>query len=298
MSDIKLFSVGKSGPHELSAKYVNVERSLQTHIETHMETFFGVRFLASEYSTSKVHSGRIDSLGLDENGCPVIFEYKRASNENVISQGLFYLDWLMDHRPTFKLLVMEKLDKKSADNIEWSTPRLICIAGDFKKYDEHAVLQINRNIELVRYRKYSKGLILFELINATTTQNSLAADNGKPVKHVGQHLAEAGAELRDLFESVKAYIEELGDDVQMRELKHYFAFKRIRNFACVEVHKKKRNLLLYLRVDPKGVNLEKGFTRDVGNIGHSGTGDLEVSVTSREDFEKAKDLILKSYEGS
>jgi hypothetical protein len=47
----------------------------------------GVRFLASEFVTS--NGGRIDTLGLDENGCPVvILEYKRASNENVINQGL------------------------------------------------------------------------------------------------------------------------------------------------------------------------------------------------------------------
>jgi hypothetical protein len=34
----------------------------------------------------------------DENGSPVIFEYKRSVNENVINQGLFYLNWLLDHR--------------------------------------------------------------------------------------------------------------------------------------------------------------------------------------------------------
>ena len=40
----------------------------------------------------------MDTLGLDENGCPVIIEYKRATNVNVIKQGLFYLDWLVTHR--------------------------------------------------------------------------------------------------------------------------------------------------------------------------------------------------------
>ncbi|MPN36228.1 hypothetical protein SDC9_183737 [bioreactor metagenome] len=54
-----------------------------------MPTFLGVTFLKSEYTTS--NGGRIDSLGIDENNCPVIFEYKRVSNENVINQGLFYL---------------------------------------------------------------------------------------------------------------------------------------------------------------------------------------------------------------
>jgi CheY-like chemotaxis protein len=40
----------------------------------------------------------MDSLGIDENGSPVIVEYKRSTNENVINQGLFYLNWLMGHR--------------------------------------------------------------------------------------------------------------------------------------------------------------------------------------------------------
>ena len=55
--------------------------------EKNLEALLGVRFLASEFTTS--NGGRIDTLGLDENGCPVILEYKRASNENVINQGLF-----------------------------------------------------------------------------------------------------------------------------------------------------------------------------------------------------------------
>ncbi|CAM5642563.1 Transporter OS=Streptomyces pilosus OX=28893 GN=GCM10010280_11750 PE=4 SV=1 [Streptomyces pilosus] len=41
-----------------------------------METLLDVRFLATEYSTGPVHGGWIDLLGLDENGSPVIVEYK------------------------------------------------------------------------------------------------------------------------------------------------------------------------------------------------------------------------------
>jgi len=74
----------------------------------------------------------------------------------------------MDHKAEFKLLVMEKIGKDVADKIEWSMPRLLCIAVDFTKFDEYAVKQINRNIELIRYKKYGDDLILFELVNATT----------------------------------------------------------------------------------------------------------------------------------
>ena len=77
----------------------------------------GVRFLATEYSTGKTHAGRIDSLGIDENGSPVILEYKRSSGENVINQGLFYLDWLMDHKAEFELLVLKKYGQQVSDTI-------------------------------------------------------------------------------------------------------------------------------------------------------------------------------------
>ncbi|HOM73121.1 MAG TPA: DUF91 domain-containing protein, partial [Armatimonadota bacterium] len=144
MSDIKLFNIEKEPIRELKSKSVALEKSLQTLIEKHLEDFLGIRFLASEYSTGAKHGGRIDTLGLDENGCPVVIEYKRAVNENVVMQGLFYLNWLMDHRGDFKLLVMDRLGNNVAESIVWGMPRLLCIAGDFTKYDEHAVQQMGR----------------------------------------------------------------------------------------------------------------------------------------------------------
>ena len=131
-----------------------IEKSLQIQFEANLEVLLGVRFLATEYSTGPVHGGRIDTLGLDEDGSPVIIEYKRAVNENVINQGLYYLDWLMDHKKEFQWLVMERLGGDAANKVEWSAPRLICIAGDFTRYDGHAVKQIPRNIELLRYRRF------------------------------------------------------------------------------------------------------------------------------------------------
>jgi predicted transport protein len=304
MSDIKLFRIQNDEVLELAGRSASVEKSLQNQMEAHLETFLGVRFLATEYSTGKTHGGRIDTLGVDENGCPVIIEYKRAMNENVINQGLFYLDWLMDHKAEFILLVMKKLGKEVSDAIEWSSPRLLCIAGDFTKYDEHAVQQINRNKELIRYRRYGDDLLLLELVNATTAVVAYP-DSEKPIKPgknpyktVTEYLAQAKQEQKDLYEEVKAYLLALGDDVQFKILKFYFAFKRIKNFACVEVHTGTGKLLLYVKVAPESIDLEKGFTRDVKKTGHFGTGDLEITIGSMADFEKAKPLLLKSYEAS
>ena len=92
MSDIKLFRLSDNQITELAGQAIQVEESLQSLFEANLENLLGVKFLASEYSTSPVHGGRIDTLGIDEDGSPVIVEYKRAINENVVSQGLFYFD--------------------------------------------------------------------------------------------------------------------------------------------------------------------------------------------------------------
>lgn len=300
MSDIKLFHIANNQVSELEGQSVAVEKSLQALIERHLDTFLGVRFLASEYHTGKTHGGRIDTLGIDENGCPVIIEYKRSLNENVINQGLFYLDWLLDHKAEFTLLVMNRIGKQASDAIEWLSPRLLCIAGDFTKYDVHAVQQINRNIELIRYRRYGKELLLLELVNATTTQtieNDVIVKGVKgSVKTVSDYLDQAKDDLRDRFESLKSFLLALGDDVQMKTLKHYFAFKRFKNFACIEIHPQSAKILVYVKVNPDTVDLEEGFTRDVRNIGHYGTGELEITISSDADIERASSLLIKSYE--
>jgi predicted transport protein len=304
MSDIKIFRLTGETVTELEGRSAEIEKSLQTLIEKNLETFLGVRFLASEYSTGKTHGGRIDTLGIDENGCPVIIEYKRAINENVINQGLFYLDWLMDHKAEFKLMTLETFGKGTADIIEWSSPRLVCIAGDFTKYDSHAVQQINRNIELIRYRHYGKDLLLFDLVNATMAQTIQIGEEKKAgkgavkYKTVSEFYEQADTELKDRYEALKAFMMALGDDVQLATMKFYFAFKRIKNFACVEIHPQTRNLLVFVKVNPDSVDLEKGkgFLRDVRKIGHFGTGDLQITLKSPDDFERAKPYIVKSYE--
>ena len=306
MGDIKLFKLNKNNVIEIASRSAEVEKSLQNLMEQNLDVFLGVKFLSTEYSTGKTHSGRIDTLGIDENGCPVIIEYKRAMNENVINQGLFYLDWLMDHKAEFELLTINKLDKDSANSIEWSSPRLICIAGDFTKYDIHAVHQINRNIELMRYSHFGNDLLLLELVNSTTAStlsdnSSKKAGKGK-VKYptVSDLLKKADKELTNRYEKIKEYLFALGDDVQLKELKYYFAFKRIKNFACIEVHPQSRKMLVFVKIDPDTVDLKKhkGFLRDVREIGHFGTGDLELTISSDEDFDNAKSLLKESYNAS
>nr|WP_244977239.1 DUF5655 domain-containing protein [Deinococcus humi] len=94
------------------------------------------------------------------------------------------------------------------------------------------------------------------------------------------------------------FVLSLGDDIQLKTLKQYFAYRRLKNFVCVVPGPARGELWLYLRLDPTTVPLGDGFTRDVRNIGHWATGDLEVTIRNDADVEKAKELIQRAYEQS
>lgn len=298
MADLRLFSI-KKDVVELTPKKVSLEKELQTLIENNLQTFFGVTFLKSEYA---ITNGRMDSIGIDENNCPVIIEYKRSVNENVINQGLFYLDWLLDHKANFQLLVEEVLGKEKSGNIDWSMPCVICIANDFTKFDEHAVNQMQRNIKLVKYRKFDNDLIALELLNApqvkpiTDDNNSVSNINKKQksIKDLSQSLADADETIKNLYATVQNYIMAQGDNITENQLKRYVAYKKIKNFLCVVVYQS--SVVLYLNINPDDVKLIPNCVEDVRNKGHWGTGDLRVFLKNIDDFEKYKYLIDKSYE--
>lgn len=314
MSDIKLFRYNKETAQELSGRSALVERELHDLIEKHMACFLGVRFVAHEYTTGKNHRGRIDSLGLDENNCPVIIEYKRHTNENVINQGLFYLDWLRDHKAEFKLLVMERFGNKVADALEWNGTRVLCIAGDFTKFDEHAVAQMGRSIELIRYKYFADDLLMLEWVNPVVNETAKRASRVLPVidevtissgtqtinrdgdsSEDATSIADAMPEsVRLLYDELSTFIVSLGDDINVKELRLYFAFMRLKNFVCVQPMSNK--LKLWVKLNPDTVTLEKGFTADFRNKGHWGTGDLQVMVSDAASLEKAKPLIERAYQ--
>ena len=91
------------------------------------------------------------------------------------------------------------------------------------------------------------------------------------------------------------YVKSLGDDVQPKELKLYMAFKRLKNFATVVLARK--GILLYLHLDPAQVVKTLKNVRDVSNIGHWGTGEVEITLTSMKEFEEVKPLLGAAYDG-
>ncbi|MGJ5751636.1 putative transport protein [Streptomyces puniciscabiei] len=293
MSGLKLFHTINGGVAEVTPRLAEVEADVQDLIEAHMETMLGVRFLASEYVIDCVDGGRIDSLGLDENNAPVVVEYKRSTDAGVINQGLYYMSWLMAHKDAFRNLVRDRLGAPAASQILWSAPRLICIAGDFTRYDAHAVREHRRSIDLVRYRFFGNDHIGLETVASVTGHSATTKRVRRRAAGLPPARSQGGA-LAELAEAADEVLLGLGDGITRVQRKQYAAYQRLRNFACV-CPPQQTKLLVYLKADPKKVDLIPGFTRDVTGLGHHGTGDLEVQLRTERDLERAQELFRLSY---
>ena len=160
MTELMMFRRDADGRDvELAGSTVALEVELQRRVEAGMEQMLGIRFLASEYPTGPWHRGRIDTLGLDENGSPVVIEYKKGSDSGVMSQAVSYLSWLDSAHHEFEALVKEELGAEAAESIDWRRPRMVCIAAGFSHHDRVAVHRLPERIDLVRYRVFDGGLL-------------------------------------------------------------------------------------------------------------------------------------------
>jgi predicted transport protein len=274
------------------------EKSLQRLIEANLETLFGVRFVATEFATGQKHRGRIDTLGLDQDGSAVIIEYKLTSNENVMNQGLFYLDWLLDHRGDFELAARSQLGEI---DVTWTAPRLILLASSFSRYDQYAVNRIDERIELWTYTLYEGDLLSVELLSseevpspkAVSSTTKRKAERAQPVKpgfDLTHHHAKMSATTRNMFELLQREILDLGDDVTERVMNHYVGYRRLKNFCEIVGQRKKLNVFI-----DGPVQDSSGICEDVSGIGHWGTGSLRATVASESDVVTLLPLITSAY---
>jgi predicted transport protein len=102
---------------------------------------------------------------------------------------------------------------------------------------------------------------------------------------------------RDLYSELNDSLTAWGE-VEVAQLWHYIAYRRLVNRATVVFRPKHSVILVYLRLDPDSVDLEEGFSRDMRGVGHLGTGDLEVRVASAEDLDKVGPLIRRAFEAA
>lgn len=200
-----LFKINGSTVKKIISKSLDLEKNIQSLFEVNMDELLNITFLAHEYSTS--FGGRIDSFGIDKDGSPCIIEYKKGQNENVINQGLSYLYWLLDHKADFEKICQ---NKNVNIKIDWDSPRVICVAESYNKFDLDTVKILPINVELWRYRIYDENILFLETENFQNIKVSTSSilkknkqDKEKQtvqkIYSVDNHTEKASEEIKSLF---------------------------------------------------------------------------------------------------
>lgn len=115
------------------------------------------------------------------------------------------------------------------------------------------------------------------------------------VQLLNKFLDQVDPDLRTRFETLRTFLLGLGSDVEMLLLKKYIAFIRPANFACIEIRAQSNSLVVYLKSNLQNIPVGTDFARDVSEVGHYGTGNVELTIRNDDDLEKAKPLLRESY---
>ena len=297
-----LFKVSENKITQEEIKQFNNERELQRLCESNLEELFQVKFIATEFPFADEYTGRLDTIGLDFDGNPVIIEYKFDKNQAVLSQALFYMDWLVNHKGDFELAAKNKLGLNT--QIKWDNPKMILVAQDYNKYDKYAVNQIGYDIYLYKYIYYKSGSLYLENINVQDNKKYHLRDNTNShneseEKYIRKeyefdyHLSKGNDEVQSLLKELHEKIIGISDQIEIRYPGLYIAYRTTRNFA--EVHILKNKITVYVLKanyeDPEN-KLEKVPES------YQWTVDQRIDITNKKELDYAYNIICKSYEST
>ena len=290
-----IFKTENSKLKKLSTLSISKEKELQTLVENNLSEVLEMYLLASEYTTT--FGGRIDTLAVDYTGAPVIIEYKKSRNDNVINQGLSYLRWLQAQKVEFfEMLLIKNLGQAVASKIDvdWKNPRVICIAESYSKFDIDTVEVIPMRIELFKYRYYDGGIFSLEplAVSEQKSKSSSIIPVEKPTidMTLDALLVKASDLIKELFDELRSRILEIDENITEKATSLYVAYRVSKNFA--EIHIGKNQLKIHLRpieYDDPDMKVDKIPE------GYNWTMDRRVYLKSSDDLEYVVALIEQSY---
>jgi Uncharacterized conserved protein len=281
---------------KLKSNTFTKEKTLQNLIEQNLLEVLDLHFLATEYSTTV--GGRIDTIAVDSNGAPVIIEYKLTKNENVINQALSYLRWLKAQKVEFfEMLVIKKLGKELAEKlkIDWSNPRVICIAENYNKFDIDTVEIIPMRLELFKYRYYEEGILSLESINTIDkpidkiekSKEILLSETSTSINDL---LKKAVPQIKELFEELRSRVLQIDENIVEKVTTLYIAYRLSKTFF--EIHIGKSQLKLYLR--PVDFDDPQNIVEKIPES-YNWSLDRRVYIKNIDELEYIMKLVEQSY---
>lgn len=254
-----------------------------------LNEILGIRFLEKEF---RIPEGRIDTLGIDENNSPVIIEYKWKENEDVFSQGLFYLNWLRKNKSHFELLVKNKLGKDT--EINWDQPRVILIAQGFNRYIRSAVQTVD-NVELKTYALYEDNILHIEneyspFPEKTHLKTNIKSEDDNMTYDLNYHLNITSEEMQKKFQELREMILQLPEVEERSGQKTGITYRTTKSFTRLEF---RGTWIQVLLKDPKYNEDSFNMVKDVttNRWGFMGM----IKFTPETDLNYLFNLIKSSY---
>lgn len=281
-----------------------LEKNMQEITESHLKEFLWLEFISTEFSLNNL---RIDTLAFDpEASSFVVIEYKRGSSYSVVDQGFSYLSLLLNNKADFILEYNEKSWKQLRKNdIDWSAVRVIFIADSFTRYQKDAINFKDLPIELWEMKNFTGDIVVLNPIRATnivesvTTITNLSPEIKDVQKEVRSYtvddLIKPGWQgIREIFEEIQKFMQELDPDLQEKINKYYVGYKKkFQNLIGINFYKSYVNITF--------PTLQKSDFNDFENkivnepTWHWGVR-CDLRITSKEDLPYAFLVIQQAYQ--
>ena len=112
---------------------------------------------------------------------------------------------------------------------------------------------------------------------------------------LADHLNGKNEDIKNLFDVLKEKIFGLNADGDIIEKtnKIYISYKHGKNFCEIQPHA--NNLKIWLDIPFSELDDPNKITRDVSQVGHHGTGQVETKLSTLSELEKIINLIEQSY---
>jgi predicted transport protein len=137
-------------------------------------------------------------------------------------------------------------------------------------------------------------------IKGTSVLISTESGEQEPVEEtqvysIEDHTKNKSKEMIQLFERLREGILALAEEGEIIEKanKMYIGYKHGKNFC--EVRPQTKFLLLWLDIQPSDLDDPNHIGRDVSQIGHYGTGLVEIKVSDIVELGQALNMITQAY---
>lgn len=287
VKNMPIYEIQKGKAKQVSTKEFRNEKELQAFFESNLEKLLGVTFLDTEYP---IGDGYIDTIGIDENGSPVVIEYKFESKDDVLAQGLFYYNWLVQNKQHFNLLVEKKLGPSK--KVNWEQPRVILIAKGFDKYTQVAIQQM-KNIELKKYLLYANDIFYLENVYSPSAMKPKRASEKPEQYGVEYHLTKTNQTLAEAFKQLQERIQALDGVTEQANQKSGITYRTTKSFVRFEFLQSYIDVLLR---EEAAQNDPQGMTEDIRR--YQGGYPRRVKLRSQDQVGYVFGLVKQSHEST